>query len=28
VTFTGANGYVSDPAPATGQRFYRVVAGP
>ena len=28
VTFTGASGYVSDPAPATGQRFYRVVASP
>ena len=28
VTFTGAKGYVSDPAPMIGQRFYRIVASP
>ncbi|MES1180243.1 MAG: hypothetical protein ABUL66_00100 [Verrucomicrobiota bacterium] len=28
VTFTGANGYISDPAPMIGQRFYRIVASP
>jgi len=28
VTFIGANGYVSDPVPVTGQRFYRVVVSP
>lgn len=28
VIFTGASGYVSDPAPATGQRFYRIMTSP
>jgi hypothetical protein len=28
VTFIGATGYVSDPSPAPGQRFYRIVLTP
>jgi Tol biopolymer transport system component len=28
VTFIGATGYVNDPSPATGQRFYRIVLSP
>ena len=27
-TFIGDNGYVSDPAPATSQRFYRIIVNP
>jgi hypothetical protein len=28
VTFIGATGYVSDPSPAPGRRFYRIVLTP